>query len=263
MIAPKNPSLVTVAVLDTGLHAGMAAKVGAAHEDGIPDVTDVDGDLAFDRQSGHGSFISALIRKYAPGATMASFQVLNSWGVGSDATVTAALRKLLAAVDNKTLIINLSLGSYTMDDAGSLTVHRLLAEAMANGVVVVASAGNDSIRRPMYPAALPGVIGVAALNRQGAPARFTNFGSWVRACSLGTDIVSMFGSGDDVREDFRQKFEGWARWSGTSFAAPRVVAALARHRLTTGATLDEAVNTLIDAPDLTRLRCLGTVVQLG
>jgi hypothetical protein len=51
--------------------------------------------------------------------------------------------------------------------------------------VVVAAAGNDATGRPTYPAVLPGVVGIGAVDREGRPAPFSNYGPWVRASSLG------------------------------------------------------------------------------
>ena len=63
-------------------------------------------------------------------------------------------------------------------------------------------------------------------------------------------------------------FTGWAEWSGTSFAAPVVVAAVARELVCgldpSGGILDAvtAVERVVRAPHLARLPCLGTVVNL-
>jgi hypothetical protein len=57
-------------------------------------------------------------------------------------------------------------------------------------------------------------------------------------------------------------YEGWARWTGTSFAAPVVSAALVRHMTVTGCTANDAVSEVIDAPGLFRLPDLGAVVNL-
>jgi hypothetical protein len=58
------------------------------------------------------------------------------------------------------------------------------------------------------------------------------------------------------------EFDGWAVWSGTSFAAPRVVAAMAEHMRTPGATVSahKAVREVIDEADGDRITLLGKVV---
>jgi hypothetical protein len=58
----------------------------------------------------------------------------------------------------------------------------------------------------------------------------------------------------------RRTFEQWALWSGTSFAAPAVAAALAAV-MGLGISGDEAVARLIDDPRLLRIPCYGTVVN--
>ena len=100
------------------------------------------------------------------------------------------------------------------------------------------------------------------------PAPFTNYGPWVRASAPGVDVVSSFFStfrgpaqattrGGADPDDFAE----WATWSGTSFAAPVVVAALAR-QLQAGASPAEAVACVVDAPGLLRIPDLGTIVNL-
>ena len=135
------------------------------------------------------------------------------------------------------------------------------------GTVIVASAGNESTCRRTYPAALPGVVGVGAIGPDG-PAVFTNYGPWVRACAPGVDIVSWFftefpgplpaPAGGVDPDDFR----GWAEWSGTSFSAPMVTAALARYMATFDVGPAEAVRNVIDGPGLMQIPDLGTVVNI-
>ena len=52
-------------------------------------------------------------------------------------------------------------------------------------------------------------------------AAFSNFGPWVDACAPAVDVVSTFFT------DF-PGYNGWAAWSGTSFAAPKVAGVIAR-----------------------------------
>lgn len=119
------------------------------------------------------------------------------------------------------------------------------------GVLVVAAAGNDATSRPFYPAALatddpvdgggPQVISVGALNPNTSKAMFSNEGAWVRCWATGAGVVSAFPT--DVQGAFQGRIvpglhratldpddfsAGFAVWDGTSFAAPRVAAALAQ-----------------------------------
>ncbi len=183
-------------------------------------------------------------------------------GDGDEATIATAIDAIGAAGDCD--LLSLSFGGYALERM--YVLEAALRRVQSAGTVVVASAGNDSTCSPTYPAALPGVIGVGALGPSG-PAPFTNYGRWVRACAPGVDLVAPFfdhfngvttPAGDTDPDDFR----GWARWSGTSFAAPVVVAALAREMRLSGVDAKQAVARVIDAPGLLRIPDLGTVVNL-
>jgi subtilisin family serine protease len=62
-----------------------------------------------------------------------------------------------------------------------------------------------------------------------ARAHFSNWGPWLECATRGEDIVSayIFWQGS-VEGEPHEDFRGWARWDGTSFAAPKVSAAIAR-----------------------------------
>ncbi|MCJ7754318.1 MAG: S8 family serine peptidase, partial [Thermoanaerobaculales bacterium] len=113
---------------------------------------------------------------------------------------------------------------------------------------------------------IPHVVAVGGLDHEEAPAPFTNYGPWVRACTLGVEVVSTFFANYDGRHpaqagDDIDEFNGWAVWSGTSFAAPRVLAKLAREMQDKGSSPHKAVQDLIDAPGLERLPLLGTIIR--
>ena len=98
----------------------------------------------------------------------------------------------------------------------------------------VAAAGNQATCRPYFPAGLNEVKGIGAVGA-GGRAWFSNWGGWVDACAPGVDVVSTF---FDFSEDLAlfpdldelkpRAYKGWARWSGTSFSAPKVAAVLAQ-----------------------------------
>jgi subtilisin family serine protease len=162
-------------------------------------------------------------------------------------------------------ILSLSFGSPVLDYP-YLMAH-VIAKIQSTGVVVVASAGNDAVSQPQFPAALPDVVGVGALGPQGV-APFSNYGPWVDACAPGVDIVSCFFTCKHrgCLGPCELHFEGWAVWCGTSFAGPIVAASLARlmmssHLFGAGMSAKEARERLIDAPWLFRIPGLGTVVN--
>jgi subtilisin family serine protease len=256
---------VRVAVLDTGMASDKyrpAALDGFAPSKEHWEVPDDDGDLRLDPAAGHGTFIAGLIDLVTPGCDITVVRELSGLGAGDEVAVADRIHALAGNVH----ILNLSFGGYAMDHMHLLAA--AVRAATAKGTVVVASAGNDGTCRPNYPAALPGVVGVGAVGPQG-PAPFTNYGPWVRACAPGVDVVSWFFSDFDGPEPAASsgvdpdRFRSWAKWSGTSFAAPMVAAALAREIQAYGVTPAEAVTRVIDSPGLLRLPDLGTLVNVA
>ena len=152
--------------------------------------------------------------------------------------------------------VNLSLGSYTYEDRPPIVLEaaiRALTECKRCNTTVVAAAGNYGHDREFWPAAFTGadhhldVIAVGALacsqerdlsTDQRAP--FSNYGPWVDVFAPGTDIVGSYvrGSQRGQRGFPPARFDGYARWSGTSFAAPFVTALLAA-TLPTGRLRDD------------------------
>ena len=264
--APGGARRPRIAVLDTGFAAeGLRPTPLQAFtcDEQHWEHPDEDQEGHLDPAAGHGTFIAGLIDQLAPGCDLGPERVLTTMGDGDEATVARRIDELAAAggVD----LLNLSFGGYALERPHVLEA--AVRRVQAAGTVVVASAGNDGSCRPVFPASLPGVIGVAAIGPDG-PATFTNHGPWVRACAPGVDLVAPFfnrftgpvqapAGGTDPDD-----FEGWARWSGTSFAAPVVVAALAREMQRSGASAEQAVARVVDAPGLLRIPDLGTVVNI-
>jgi len=131
--------------------------------------------------------------------------------------------------------------------------------------VVVAAAGNSGLCRPFFPAALPTVVGVGALDSAGR-AWFSNFGGWVDACAPGVGVVStfFFGTTEPLKPKKSQdhaRFDGWAQWSGTSFSAPKVAAAIAQEMILGGSGAPAAWTRVGDYRRF-RYPDLGVVVNL-
>jgi Subtilase family len=262
-----------VAVLDTGVAGVHPTKgidftpklfVGSSIV-GAVDVPDSDDDTWLDAIAGHGTFIAGLIELHAVGCHVEVIKVLSPDGAGQETAIAEKILQQAALPDaERPHFLNLSFGGYVLDNAPLLLSAVLLAQAQ--GIVVVASAGNDGICEPTYPAAFPGVVSVASIGPWG-PSWFSNYGDWVRACAPGEEVVSAFfnkwdGPNPAIDGADKDRFEGWAEWSGTSFAAPMVVAALARFMQGCGCTPTEAVERLIDAAHLGRIPGMGAVVNL-
>jgi serine protease len=124
---------------------------------------------------------------------------------------------------NPVRLINLSFGG---NKPCSAAYQSAIDELRARGVLVVAAAGNGQgvVTRP---ANCRGVVAVAALNRDGFKARYSNFGPEVTLATVGGDsagallsdggLLSIFNAGATVPGEHI-----YARSVGTSFATPVV-----------------------------------------
>ena len=131
-------------------------------------------------------------------------------------------------VDRGVKIINLSFGA-EQEPPGDEVLGLAVQRAQKAGALVIAAVGNDGVNTDsFYPAAYPGVLGVAAIDQDQAPASFTNSGPVVDVAAPGVDIISTY------NEHYSGNETGalYARFGGTSYAAPHVagVAALIKAR---------------------------------
>ena len=257
---------VRIAILDTGYAENFKPS-------GLPnkkieelgwDNPSEDGDQYLDPAAGHGTFIAGVIEQVFPGCTLELHEVLSTYGHGNEDEIALELLALLNRPKSKRPdIVNLSFGGYTI--VGMELLSEAVAKLQVEGIIVVASAGNEATCAPTFPAAFPGVVSVGALDQDGWPAEYTNYGPWVRACTIGTDVVSIFFEGFNGDEgvvdgvDIDDFNDGWARWSGTSFAAPRVAGWLAR-LIADDKSPAQAVKHLIDNDQAEKRPMLGTVV---
>jgi serine protease len=127
---------------------------------------------------------------------------------------------------NPVRIVNISFGG---SPVCTPAYQQAVDELRAKGVVVVAAAGNEN-GAVIRPASCQGVVGVAALNRDGFKASYSNFGEQLTVATVGgdPDYVGRWGKalGDDgllvLSNDgaLSPSTAGFNRVSGTSFAAP-------------------------------------------
>lgn len=206
--------------------------------------TDSAGQL--DGISGHGTFIAGLISNIAPNTRLEVVGLRNQEveigpltrrkQLGLFETEVAIAHAMLRRCD--TDVIQCGFAFPTLDDYPSVVFAAVMEELRAahaphgGRVAVVAPAGNEQSTRTYWPAAHPEVIGVASTNRRGnGRAWFSNWGDWCDCCARGDYVYSSFVHWDGPVEgesaDEIEHFRGWARWDGTSFAAPKVSAAIA------------------------------------
>ena len=161
----------------------------------------------------HGTLIAGIISAYTEkirGATPIAFgsSLLNVKVANDNGFVTpeAVAKGIVWAVDRGAGIINLSL---TLSKP-SADVEQAVQYAWNKGVVIVAAAGNLASTKPVYPAASPNVIGVAATDQNDKLTRWSSRGGWVSVSAPGVDIYSTL------------PLDRYAYNSGTSYSAALV-----------------------------------------
>jgi subtilisin family serine protease len=260
---------VTVAILDTGIaqhpwftNRKWFAECGPEVIE-VPD-SDSDGDL--DSVAGHGTFIAGVVVRQAPDAHLVIEKVITGDGIIDELGLFRGLAALRSRANKsgKTIdVVSLSLGCYTHDDKPSPVLEHAI-RAFDRDTVLVACAGNGGSDRPYWPAALKRVIAVGSLDVKGHDrAEFSNYGWWVDACTMGERVVSSFFSYDDHTPHGDEIFNGFAHWSGTSFAAPRVAGAIAARAADQGVTPAQAAADLLDPHDNPSMPDLGVLVDVG
>jgi type VII secretion-associated serine protease mycosin len=219
---------VTVAVLDTGVdgtHPDLTGQVlpgtdligfGAKPGDGdwARHGTAMAGIIA---GHGHGPDGSGGVMGIAPKARILPVRVILEDAdpqrqLARDSRGSALAQGIRWAADHGANVINLSLGDDSKSAHPDADEDNAVQYALTKGVVVVASAGNSGQQGDpaSYPAAYPGVIAAAAVDRYGRRAAFSTSRWYAAVGAPGVDVV--------IADPNRQYYEGW----GTSAAAAYV-----------------------------------------
>jgi serine protease len=208
---------VVVAVVDSGVDGGHPDLAGRLTTAGYDFVTG-GGDGRVD-ENNHGTHVAGVIAAVrgnsvgvaglAPRARIMPIRVLDAQGSGWSSDIA---RGITYAVDHGAEVINLSLGGPHQDSVTASAVEY----ALSKGVTVVAAAGNERKNGSptTYPAAYPGVVAVASIDKGDGSSPFSNTGAYVDLAAPGGRILSTV-------------VDGYGFMSGTSMAAPFVSATAA------------------------------------
>src|SRR5213595_4114831 len=221
-----KPSVV-VAVVDTGVwwtHKDIQANMWVNPADGTTHGYDfISGDTnPMDESSGvyHGTGVAGVIAAIidngqdVAGTAQVKVMALRALGLNGQGSSFNTSQAIRWAAQNGAKVINLSLG--TNETFGGPTDIQLAVDyAWSRGALVVAAAGNAGTPTIDYPARLPNVVSVAAIDETGQKAAFSNYGSGLDLAAPGDRILTL--SGNNQVHYLR----------GTSFAAPFVTAAAA------------------------------------
>lgn len=236
---------VRVGVLDTLItpHPWLAGGWVA------PAADQLDPESPYPALAGHATFVAGLVLRRAPGCVLEVRGALGNDGIATSWEVANGIVELgRTGLD----VLNLSLGCYTEDGQPPLVLATAV-DRLDTDIVVVAAAGNhgdidlrragDGLpaitaadrRKPSWPAALDDVVAVgAAAADRNERASFTPDGlPWIDVLADGEAVSSTFLDGEVAvpqpdRGTVPQAFEGYASWSGTSFAAALVSGEIAR-----------------------------------
>ncbi|MGX1886356.1 type VII secretion-associated serine protease mycosin [Streptomyces sp. NPDC055287] len=217
---------VMVAVIDTGVDDRNPQLRGAMAAGGKSYVGKGDGTEDLE---GHGTRVAGIIAaREIPGTGFAGMapeaKILSLRYTGGEekqgdsGTMSAAIND---AVAKGAKIINIS--SDTANKKDNATLRNTVAEAVKAGALIVAASGNDGANGESantYPASYPGVLAVAASDRNDERAFFSQAGDFVDVAAPGVGMVSTVPTSGQCAAD------------GTSFAAPYVagVAALLKEK---------------------------------
>jgi membrane-anchored mycosin MYCP len=249
---PITGTGVTIAVIDTAAQIGIspflrasATATGTKPTWMLVDYVRTDSNevaqsvakTGYGVDCGHGTRVVSLINAQvldeddsnfsgmAPGSSVIVMRALKgSTDVEDQAPLAAAINDAVAA---KADIINIS-------QAGSddTAVREAVANAIAHGIVVVASSGNAGNSGPQYPAAYQGVISVGMTTTSDAPHPSSEAGVGVNVtvAAPGDAIVALLPSspaGTSSTDTYLNSSQVWNAEPGTSFAAPIVTGVVA------------------------------------
>lgn len=236
---------VRVAIVDTGVTAQPRSDgwLDGLARPGNIDTLFSDPDASeplLDAAGGHGTSVAGLVQHEAPAATLAMYAAVPPDGSALESQIACAM---VTAVQEgfdagQSVVLNLSLGTTTTDNEPPVALQAAvdLIEEMAaeqdREVLIVAAAGNYGDCRPVWPAALRGVVAVGALTQQGIPADWSSRGTWVDCSVIADGVLTTYVEGheDKFFDTFPDSFgpDAFALQFGTSFAAPQLSGRVAR-----------------------------------
>ncbi len=175
----------------------------------------------------HGTAVASLLARNGA----ASIAAVNVFRGSADAPFTspdALVRAIGWLVAERVSVINISLTG-----PRNAVLDQIIARAARTGHLIVAAAGNGGpTAAPAYPAALPDVIAVTAVDANRRIYRYANQGAYVRLAARGVGISAAAPGGRS------------ATYSGTSFATPLVAVRLSRCLGTNGGTVRGCISAL-------------------
>jgi chemotaxis protein histidine kinase CheA len=159
----------------------------------------------------HGTAIASLLSADGAGSIYAA-SIFQGSAAKPYTSADTLVRALNWMVEQNVVVINISLSG-----PRNTILDTLVARTIAKGHIIVAAAGNGGpTAPPAYPAALPDVVAVTAVDRKMKVYRYANQGRYITVAARGVDVTAAAPGG------------GSSSYSGTSFATPHIAAFMAR-----------------------------------
>ena len=206
---------ITVAVIDSGIQTSHPQLNGVTLTDDVAvvpqghklNVIPGNGLDVF----GHGTAVAGIVLSLAPKCQIGSFRVL---GIANTSKTEIIQRAAQEALDRGYRVLNCSFGCALQQQV--LRYKSWVDEAYLKGVHVVAACNNEDFRTPEWPAYFPSVVAVNMMRTDDDSLFFYQQGTLVEFAAKGIDVKVPWVGG-------REKTV-----TGSSFAAPRLAALLAR-----------------------------------
>ncbi|MFI2227520.1 S8 family serine peptidase [Streptomyces fradiae] len=187
---------ITVAVLDAGVDptvpelrgkvqigADYTADVTGGSEGGAETVQHGTNMAAYIAGTGAAGGIKGL----APDAHIFSIKVATPGMKGMFGLAGVLSKAIRHAVDEGSRVINISIGGTS--GAGQEEEFQAAVDyALRKGALIFAATGNDGVGFVEYPAVVPGVVAVGALDTKGKVAKFSNYGDHVGLAAAGDQL---------------------------------------------------------------------------
>ncbi|MDR2570498.1 MAG: S8 family serine peptidase [Oscillospiraceae bacterium] len=229
LVENNKTTLITVAVLDTGVDANHTFLGGRVRNDGLNTIT---GGSNTSDINGHGTHVTGTIIDNTPNLNNIVILPVKVLGDFSGGTWLSVGNGISFATDMSVQVINMSLGG--MRGSQCSFVDEMVQYAVNKKVTVVVAAGNESWdANNTCPAHIENIITVSAVNSNYSPAWFSNYGSVVDIAAPGVSVNSSIPG---------NKF---ASYDGTSMAAPHVAAVVAMYILNDSNLTPNSVQTLL------------------
>jgi len=176
---------------------------------------------------GHGTYCSGIIAARGDNdlditgiCWNTRIMALKFMGLFGDGTASDAVLAIYYAVENGADVIS---NSWSTADE-SLLLKDAVDYAHSQGVIMVASAGNDDSDLPQYPSCYKNVISVAATDADDKRWPYSNYGDCVDIAAPGVDVLSLSAEGTSIGVSNN----GYTTMlSGTSTACPHIAGACA------------------------------------